>query len=77
MDSSDAKVGSCNHCGAKKWNIVGDSSSGHVLTHDGDQFCVQREEGSHAAVVGPCDDGYVFLTLHCKSYVIEWEPILV
>lgn len=32
LDSSDLQVGSCNHCGAKKWNILGDSDTGNLCT---------------------------------------------
>jgi len=28
LDESDIKLANCNHCGAKKWNILGDSNSG-------------------------------------------------
>ncbi len=27
-DESDVRVFSCNHCGAKSWNILGDSQTG-------------------------------------------------
>ena len=28
LEEADAKLGSCHHCGAQKWNIVGDSETG-------------------------------------------------
>lgn len=28
LDESDVKLANCNHCGAKKWNILGDAQSG-------------------------------------------------
>lgn len=28
LDESDTQLGSCNHCGAKKWNILGDAQTG-------------------------------------------------
>lgn len=30
LDESDIKLANCNHCGAKKWNILGDSNSGEL-----------------------------------------------
>ena len=30
LDSSDIQIASCNHCGAKKWNILGDSETGTI-----------------------------------------------
>ena len=31
LDDSAVKLANCNHCGAKKWNILGDNDSGYVL----------------------------------------------
>lgn len=31
LDSSNASLLNCNHCGAKKWNIVGDSETGGLI----------------------------------------------
>ena len=28
LDASDVQLGSCSHCGAKKWNILGDAETG-------------------------------------------------
>ena len=28
LDASALQVGSCNHCGSKKWNILGDADTG-------------------------------------------------
>jgi hypothetical protein len=28
LEESDVKLANCNHCGAKKWNILGDAQSG-------------------------------------------------
>jgi hypothetical protein len=28
LDESEVQLGSCNHCGAKKWNILGDAQTG-------------------------------------------------
>lgn len=39
---SATRLGSCKHCGAKKWNILGDQESGYVLSEDGGKNCVSR-----------------------------------
>ena len=28
LDESEVQISNCNHCGAKKWNILGDAESG-------------------------------------------------
>jgi hypothetical protein len=32
LDESDVQLANCNHCGAKKWNILGDAESGKMST---------------------------------------------
>lgn len=56
LSESELVLGSCNHCGAKKWNILGDAQSGYVLTENNNEFCVKRT-GDVASVV-KCDKGY-------------------
>ena len=34
LDESPVQLANCGHCGAKKWNIVGDNDSGYFLTED-------------------------------------------
>lgn len=51
----DAKLAKCSHCGAKKWNIVGDPDTGYILTHDEGKTCLVRESGGNKAMTGPCD----------------------
>ena len=65
-EESAVKLADCNHCGAKKWNIVGDNESGYVLTEDDNKNCVKRDGDS--AVVNKCIKGYSGLSLHCKYY---------
>lgn len=36
LDESEVGLSNCNHCGAKKWNILGDAETGYVLTEDGE-----------------------------------------
>ncbi len=64
LDDSAVKLADCNHCGAKKWNIVGDNESGYVLTEDNNKNCVKRV--GDKAVVNKCQKGYSGLALHCK-----------
>jgi hypothetical protein len=66
LDDSAVKLADCNHCGAKKWNIVGDNESGYVLTEDNNKNCVKRV--GDKAVVNKCQQGYSGLALHCKWY---------
>lgn len=58
---SATRLGSCKHCGAKKWNILGDQDSGYVLSEDGGKNCMHRD-GTKAKMV-KCDDGYTAMTL--------------
>jgi hypothetical protein len=39
LDESEVGLSNCNHCGAKKWNILGDAETGYVLTEDGNKVC--------------------------------------
>ena len=66
LDDSAVKLANCNHCGAKKWNIVGDNESGYVLTEDNNKNCVKRN--GEKAVVNKCLKGYSGLSLHCKCF---------
>eukprot|EP01041_Mallomonas_annulata_P003068 gene3068-6016_t len=61
LDESETRVSNCQHCGAKKWNILGDSDTGYVLTEDGNKNCIKRT-GDLANVI-KCDKGYSRLTL--------------
>ena len=56
----DLKLAKCSHCGAKHWNILGDSNTGYVLTHDDSddtsaRVCIKREANSKKALTVPCD----------------------
>jgi ankyrin repeat protein len=54
----DVKLAKCTHCGAKSWNIHGDSSTGYVLTESssGAQLCLVRSpRGDRRARLAPCD----------------------
>ena len=33
LELSDVQIASCNHCGAKKWNILGDSETGAIYNN--------------------------------------------
>jgi len=53
----DAKLAKCTHCGAKSWNIHGDSNTGYVLTEasSGIQQCIVRPKGTNMVKLAPCD----------------------
>jgi ankyrin repeat protein len=66
----DAKLAKCSHCGAKNWNIVGDSDTGYVLTESDGKTCLVREAGTKKAMTAPCDSTeipYVPLQLQFAS----------
>ncbi|CAJ1958374.1 unnamed protein product [Cylindrotheca closterium] len=52
---SEAKLAKCSYCGSKDWNIVGDTDTGYILTHNDGKTCLVRESGGTAAMTGPCD----------------------
>jgi ankyrin repeat protein len=57
VDAVDVKLAKCTHCGAKAWNIHGDSNTGYVLTESssGIQQCLIRPKGSKRVQLAPCD----------------------
>ena len=57
VNAIDVKLAKCTHCGAKAWNIHGDSNTGYVLTESasGIQQCVIRPKGSKQVKLAPCD----------------------
>mmetsp|Transcript_37064 Transcript_37064/g.54451 ORF Transcript_37064/g.54451 Transcript_37064/m.54451 type:complete len:947 (-) Transcript_37064:79-2919(-) len=52
----DVKLTKCTHCGAKKWNILGDASTGYVLSEGDGKICLSRDLKTNTAMTGPCDD---------------------
>jgi len=60
----DAKLAQCSHCGAKNWNILGDTDSGYVLTEgEGEsKVCIVREKDSKKVKIAPCDSEEVVYT---------------
>jgi len=50
-----ALLTTCTHCGAKKWNILGDATQGYVLSEDAGKICLFREKNGTKAMTGPCD----------------------
>ena len=55
--TTDVKLAKCTHCGAKAWNIHGDSTTGYVLTESssGAQLCLVRPRGTKHAHLAPCE----------------------
>jgi len=60
----EVKLAKCTHCGAKNWNILGDSETGYVLTEgeEDTKVCVVREKDSKKVKVAPCDSDEVNYT---------------
>lgn len=70
----DVKIAPCTHCGAKSWNILGDSDTGYVLTEAGVnattttsttkpvKLCLVREKQSRKAKLAPCDSQDIVYT---------------
>ncbi|KAL3937966.1 MAG: hypothetical protein SGBAC_007027 [Bacillariaceae sp.] len=52
---SVAKLAKCSYCGSKNWNIVGDTDTGYILTHNDGKTCLVRESGRTGVMTGPCD----------------------
>lgn len=56
--TSELKLAKCSHCGAKQWNILGESMMGYVLTYEeekGVRTCLLREKGTAKALTAPCE----------------------
>lgn len=49
-----AKLTKCSHCGAKSWNILGDASTGYILSENDGETCLFRAT-QNRAVTAPCD----------------------
>jgi ankyrin repeat protein len=71
LKTQDVKVAPCTHCGAKQWNILGDSDTGYVLTEAGSgadatskpvKLCLVREKHSRKAKMAPCDSQDIVYT---------------
>ena len=54
--NSTVTSGSCRSCGAKDWNIVGDTDMGSVITQSNNKYCIKRD--GKQAVIDFCDNGY-------------------
>ena len=51
---SPVRLGHCRHCGAVRWNIVGDAERGYALTEGASGASCVRRIGD-AAILEPCD----------------------
>lgn len=55
--NSTVASGSCRSCGAKDWNIVGDTELGSVITQSNNKYCIKRV--GKQAIIDLCDNnGY-------------------
>ena len=58
----EAKLAKCSHCGAKKWNILGDAETGYVVTEGDGVTCLVR-------------DGTKAMTTSCESTELPYTPL--
>ena len=61
LDESEVTLANCNHCGAKKWNILGDAETGFALTEDNNKNCLKKV-GTDATFI-KCDKGFSQVSL--------------
>jgi len=57
-----AKLTKCTHCGAKLWNILGDASTGYVLSENDGETCLFRENNGTRALTAPCENTEISYT---------------
>jgi ankyrin repeat protein len=57
LDESSIDITDCGHCGTKKWNILGDSTTGFVLTQDKNKFCIKRSDEPGTGSTGKSSTG--------------------
>ena len=62
-ESVELTVKSCSHCGASKWDVLGDATQGYVITQDGIN-CLSRA-ADNSSYMSHCDDGSAnYFNLH-------------
>jgi hypothetical protein len=52
--TDDVRLLKCSHCGAKSWNILGDSSTGYAFTMDDGKHCLYRDPTTKKAKTVLC-----------------------
>lgn len=57
-----AKLTKCTHCGAKAWNILGDATTGYVLSENDGETCLFRETNGTRALTAPCENSEISYT---------------
>jgi len=66
----DLQLTKCTHCGSAKWNILGDASTGYIMTENDGKTCLTRPKGSKDAKTAPCDspkeDGVNFINMNLQ-----------
>jgi hypothetical protein len=73
--STDVKLAKCTHCGAKSWNIHGDTTTGYVLTESssGVQLCLVR--GPKAGGDKKTSNGSTVKMIPCDSTMYPYTPL--
>ncbi len=70
LEESEIGLSNCNHCGAKKWNILGNPETGYALTEDNNKYCVLRVKNSANLI--SCDKSYATFLLQCNLIIIYY-----
>lgn len=72
-------LGKCTHCGSKRWNILGDATSGYVLSENGGKTCLYREKKEVAAEDGESKkdskSGPVAMLAPCSATDTPYTPL--
>ena len=73
---TDVKLAKCTHCGAKAWNIHGDTTTGYVLTESssGVQLCLVRTKGGDGGKKNAASDVKM---VPCDSTMYPYTPLLL
>lgn len=61
------KHNKCTHCGAKDWNILGDATTGYILSTGGGERCLSRNGDETSAVSCGDTDNIIALQLNFAS----------
>mmetsp|Transcript_2039 Transcript_2039/g.4441 ORF Transcript_2039/g.4441 Transcript_2039/m.4441 type:complete len:919 (+) Transcript_2039:171-2927(+) len=66
--TEDLRVGPCGHCSAGTWNILGDATTGYVLSSSDGALCLHRDgEKSTVATCEDVDHPYTAMQLQFAS----------
>lgn len=55
IPSEELKLAKCTHYGAKNWNILGDATTGYVLSEGDGKVCLVRDAKTNTAMTVDCN----------------------